>query len=221
MYLIYVAPRRTPSLVATPQQQRSRATHDALLQAFRRLLRAKPFAEITVAEIAGAAEMSVGGFYARFAAKDALLVPLMEEILSEAKQSIDAALDAPGVGASLGRIIDAYVGVMISAFREHRLTFQQIRQAASGETAQALMRLTHEFNVFAHERFRTLALQHRASVRHRSPAQAIELALFIGSASAREAVLSENWKSYEVRPDDETLATEISRAMRRYLEGGP
>ena len=165
--------------------------------------------------------MSVGGFYARFAAKDALLVPLMEEILSEARQAIDAKLDAPGVGANLGRIIDVYVGVMVHAFREHRLTFQQIRQAASGETAAALMRLTHEFNVYAHDRFRTLALQHRASVRHRSPAQAIELALFIGSASAREAVLSENWKSYEVRPDDETLATEISRAMRRYLEGGP
>jgi hypothetical protein len=45
------------------------------------------------------------------------------------------------------------------------------------------------------------------------------MALFIGSASAREAVLSENWKSYEIRPDDATLAAEISRAMRRYLEG--
>jgi len=207
--------------VSTPQQQRSRATHDALLQAFRRLLRTKPFAEISVAEIAGAAGMSVGGFYARFAAKDALLVPLMEEILSEARQTIDAALDAPGIAASLGRIIDAYVGAMIHGFREHRLTFQQIRQAASGETAVALMRLTDEFNLFAHDRFRTLALQHRAAVKHRSPAQAIEFALFIGSASAREAVLSENWKSYEVRPDDATLRAEISRAMRRYLEGGP
>jgi AcrR family transcriptional regulator len=206
--------------VATPQQQRSRATHDALLLAFRRLLKAKPFAEIAVAEIAGAAGMSVGGFYARFAAKDALLVPLMEEILSEARQAIDAALDAPGVAANLTRIIDAYVGVMIHGFREHRLTFQQIRQAASGETAAALLRLTHDFNVYAHDRFRTLALQHRASVKHRSPAQAIEFALFMGSASAREAVLSENWKSYEIRPDDAMLAAEISRAMRRYLEGG-
>jgi AcrR family transcriptional regulator len=216
-----VPPRRTPSLVAAPQQQRSRATHDALLLAFRRLLRTKPFAEITVAEIAGAAEMSVGGFYARFAAKDALLVPLMDEILLEARQAVDATLDAPGVATSLARIIEAYVGAMIHAFREHRLTFQQIRQAASGETAVALMRSTHEFNVFAHDRFRTLALEHRASIRHRSPGQAIEMALFIGSAAAREAVLSENWKSYEIRPDDATLAAEISRAMRRYLEGGP
>jgi len=214
-----VPPRRPSSLVAAPQQQRSRETHDALLQAFRRLLRTKAFAEIAVAEIAGAAGMSVGGFYARFAAKDALLVPLMEDILSEGRGAIDAALDAPGVAASLGRIIEAYVGVMIQAFREHRLVFQQIRQAATGETAVALMRLTHEFNVFAHDRFRTLALQHRASVKHRSPAQAIDMALFIGSASAREAVLSENWKSYEIRPDDATLAAEIARAMRRYLEG--
>lgn len=211
--------RRSSSLVSTPRQERSRATHDALLQSFRRLLRGKSLGDISVAEIATAAGTSVGGFYARFAAKEALLVPLAEEVLSEARQAMDAAFDAPGVASSLSRVVDAYVGVIVQQFREHRSTLQQIRQAASGETAAAIARLVHEFNVYAHARFRTLALEHRASIKHRSPAQAVELALFIGSASAREAILSENWKSYEIRPDDALLVAEISRAVRRYLEG--
>ena len=37
--------------------------------------------------------------------------------------------------------------------------------------------------------------------------------------SAREAVLSENWRSYGVLPDDATLAQEIARATLRHLEG--
>ena len=215
-------PRRTPSsaLVSTPQQDRSRATHDALLQAFRRLLRGKSLGDISVAEIAAAAGTSVGGFYARFAAKEALLVPLTEDVLSDARHAMDAALDAPGVAASLPRIVEAYVSAMVQQFREHRSTLQHIRQGASGDTATAIARLVHEFNVWAHTRFRTLALEHRASIRHRSPAQAVELALFIGSASAREAILSENWKSYDIRPDDALLVAEISRAMRQYLIGG-
>lgn len=190
------------------------------MQAFRRLLRTKSLASISVAEIAAAAGTSVGGFYARFSAKEALLVPLAEEVMAEAKQAIDAAFDAPGVAASLPRIVDAYVGTVIRLFREHRSTLLHIRQAALGDTAVAIGRLVHDMNVYTHTRFRTLALEHRAAIRHRSPAQAVELALFIGSASAREAVLSENWKSYEIRPDDELLVAEISRAMRRYLESG-
>src|SRR5687767_13801507 len=133
---------------------------------------------------------------------------------------MDAAFDAPGVAVSLSRIVDAYVGVIVQQFRENRSTLLQVRQAASGETATVIARLVHEFNVYAHTRFRTLALEHRSSIKHRSPAQAVELALFIGSASAREAILSENWKSYEIRPDDALLVAEISRAMRRYQEGG-
>jgi AcrR family transcriptional regulator len=190
------------------------------MQAFRRLLRTKSLASISVAEIATAAGTSVGGFYARFSAKEALLVPLAEEVMAEARQAIDAAFDAPGVATSLPRIVDAYVGTIVRLFREHRSTLLHIRQAASGETAVAIGRLVHDMNVYTHTRFRMLALEHRATIRHRSPAQAVELALFIGSASAREAVLSENWKSYEIRPDDELLVAEISRAMRRYLEGG-
>jgi hypothetical protein len=79
----------------------------------------------------------------------------------------------------------------------------------------AIGRLVHDMNVYMHTRFRTLALEHRATIRRRTPAQAVELAVFIGSASAREAVLPENGTSSEIRPDDELLVAEISRATRR------
>lgn len=59
--------------MSTPVQARSRASRERILSAAEHLLAGLPFEELTMAAVAAAAGMSVGGVYARFASKDALL----------------------------------------------------------------------------------------------------------------------------------------------------
>jgi AcrR family transcriptional regulator len=214
-------PRRPP-LVTPAQQQRSRDTHDSIVRAFRGLLASEAFDKISVAQIAKRAGASVGGVYARFASKDAMLLPVIDDILGEMTAALDTSLDAvSGTGESLASVVSAYVFPMIAMFRRHRPVMAQLVRAARGDTARALGDRVHAFNLHAHGRFRALAWEHRDEIGHPSARNAIEFALFLGSASAREAILSANWRSYEMEPDDDTVAREISAAMVAYLQAEP
>ena len=63
----------TQDWVNQPQQARSRETMNRFVLAAERLLREKPFDDITIGEIVDGAERTVGSFYARFEDKWALL----------------------------------------------------------------------------------------------------------------------------------------------------
>src|SRR2546427_740385 len=63
-----------------PQQARSSATYRRLLDAAETLLQEKSFDALTVAEVATRAGVTIGGFYARFADKEALLEALEEQV---------------------------------------------------------------------------------------------------------------------------------------------
>lgn len=62
--------------VVPAQQVRGRDTHARLVQACLDLIEEKPFVQVTVAEIAGTAGVSVGNFYRRFRSKEAILPDL-------------------------------------------------------------------------------------------------------------------------------------------------
>jgi AcrR family transcriptional regulator len=214
-------PRRKP-LVSPARQQRSRDTHDNIVQAFRALLASEPFEKISVAQIAKRAGSSVGGVYARFASKDALLIPVIDDILTESTVALDLSLDAvSGPGHSLANIVAAYVEPMIAMFRRHRTVLLQVTRAARGDTARSITDRLHEFNAHAHGRFRTLAWAHREEITESDPRSAIEFALFFGSAAGREAMLGANWRSYEIEPEDATVARELAETMIAYLTAPP
>ncbi|MEQ8433182.1 MAG: TetR/AcrR family transcriptional regulator [Oceanicaulis sp.] len=78
-------------------QARSKRTRDAIVAALDRLLKAKAFEHVTVAEIAAEAGVSVGAVYTRFENKDALIPVLFElyrQRLDE-EAGIQAAAPAP------------------------------------------------------------------------------------------------------------------------------
>jgi len=213
-------PRRKP-LVTPAQQRRSQDTHDNIVEAFRALLGTEDFDDISVAQIAKRAGSSVGGVYARFASKEALLLPVIDEILGESTSALDGSLDAIPDDAPLAAVISGYVGPMIAMFRRHRTVLLQLMRAARGETARAVTERLHVFNMHAHQRFRALAWKHRGEITHPNPRAAIEFALFLGSAAGRESVLGANWRSYEIQPDDEHVARELTAAMVGYLTAPP
>jgi len=210
--------RKPPKLINRPTQQRSRDTHDAIVLAFRDALATTPYERITVADIAAEASTSVGGFYARFASKEALLLPLIEDMVAEFQAKLVAALDdADRKNGTLSDVVGIYVRTMLVEFRKHGRVIQQVFRNATGDVAAVIGERVHAFNQAAHEEFRTRVWARKKEIHHRSPRAAIEIALFMGSATAREAVNGGNWRSYTIQPDDATIAREVTAALLAYL----
>jgi AcrR family transcriptional regulator len=78
-----------------PRQSRAQRTLERIVEATERLLRAKPFEAITIADIVAEAETSTGSFYARFDSKEALL-PFVYEIYNAELDAEWGAIAAKG-----------------------------------------------------------------------------------------------------------------------------
>lgn len=79
--------------VRAPRQARSQATLERFVEATRTLLEERPFEEITVADIVGSAERTVGSFYARFEDKYAVLHVLVERLDERLRDLVHAFCD--------------------------------------------------------------------------------------------------------------------------------
>ena len=83
-----------PSAEATrpsePKQARARATRERLLDAFGELLYHRPYADISVADLAAAADVTTGAVYARFGDKHGVAVALAERFLSMSFELMDS-----------------------------------------------------------------------------------------------------------------------------------
>lgn len=76
------------SLLHAPKRQRARDTEQSLLAAGRALLATRDFEAISVAQIVGACELSVGAFYGRFRDKAAFFEALQAAAVREAEQAL-------------------------------------------------------------------------------------------------------------------------------------
>jgi AcrR family transcriptional regulator len=190
-----------------PHQARSRRTERLIADALRALLRQKPFPDISVAEIASAAGVSIGGFYARYASKEALLAMVELSMLEDFAASAREALD--NVGESTADIAHAYASLLVTNFQTHRDEILQIlRYAQNNSASQDQLR---QFNHSVHDRIRQL-------LRGRASETTVNLALFFASAAAREAILTRNIRMYPVELSDAELSAEIALAFTAYIE---
>ncbi len=205
------------SLTHPAHQARSRATSDAIVRAGLELLREQDFERVSVATIAKRAGVSVGGFYARFKGKEALLHALAVEVLADCTGALDAALAPRRVArASVEGVVRAYVRTMIDKFREHRTAVLMIlRHARAGDPSQRAA--VRQFNDHVHGRLRELLHQRRHLIAHPDPDFAVNIGLFLVSAAAREAILGDNLRAYPVQVTDDILVSELTRAYVAYL----
>jgi AcrR family transcriptional regulator len=210
-------PRRPPALTHPARQARAQQTSDAIIEAGLGLLRERDFDSVSVAEIAERAGVSVGGFYARFEGKEALLHALAAEVLADCRRALDRAL-APSrmARASVEGVVRAYVRVMITGFREHRSAIVQvIRHARGGDPLFGLA--VRDFNDHVHGRLRALLHERRHLLAHPDPDTAVNIGLFLVSAAAREGVLGDNLRAYPIKVTDTMLIAELTRAYVAYL----
>lgn len=203
---------------STARQDRSRRTERALARAAARLLAARPFEEIRVADLARAAGVSVGGFYRRFRDKRAVLHLADLGFIDDCRQALDEAFDDPALAKQpLAGVVRAYVRVMVGKFREHRLAILQVLRNADPADARVYRERATAFNQHVHGRFRAAIAARAAEITHPDPELAVNLAIFFASAAARDAIWRGSLAAYPVAIDDQRLIDEITRAFLAYL----
>ncbi len=211
-----MADRRDPEAHA-PIQERSRETATAIVDAAARLLAQRPAEDHSIAEIAAEAGISVGGFYARFKTKQALLRTLHQHVLDDCRRALDEAMDrvaAPEVSAAA--TVRAYIDAVVTTFIEHRTTIRNIR-ARAREGDALLGRQVRSFNAHVHGRLRASLLSRRREIRHPDPEFAVNFGLFLVSAGAREAILSGALESYPIEVDPPLLIDQLTQAYLAFL----
>jgi len=200
------------------RQDRSRRTERALARAANRLLSSRPFEQITVADLARAAGISVGGFYRRFRDKRAVLHLADLGFIDDCRQALDDAFDDPALATQpLADVVRAYVRVMVTKFREHRLAILQVVRNADPADARVYRERATAFNDHVHGRFREAIAARRAELTHPDPEVATNLAIFFASAAARDAIWRGSLAAYPIEIDDARLIDEITRAFLAYL----
>ena len=200
-------------------QTRSKATEEALARAARELLATRSFADIRVDEVARRAGISVGGFYARFQGKSALLHLADIDFLDDCVTAFDAAVPEDYEG-SLEDLLYAFITVMVQQFDKHRDTVVQIMKYASEEDVLDFRQRATVFNNFVHGRLRSKIALHAGEIVHPDLSIAINMTIFIASASARAAVFHGALSAYPIELSLEALIEELALNAIRYLKGG-
>jgi len=199
------------------QQQRSRDAAANIAGAARRLLVKRQFSDLTVAEIAKEAGTSVGGFYARFEDKTAILEAIDDAVLAEVRVAFDMAMDQHGESASVSEIVGSYVRVMVEQFAAHRTEINQIRRHAASSKAAGYRARMKEFNEHVHGRLRGELRARMDEIEHGDPEFAMNFALFVVSAAAREAVLANSLSAYPIEVSPGRLIDELSSVFLAQL----
>lgn len=107
-----------PSTVKIPQQKRSRAKFNAMLEAAERLFAEQGIPQTSVQQIVETAGVSIGAFYQRFENKDALIHTIFYMIENE----LDLLQDilAPSAERSLEETVQLYISSNLKIYQDKR-----------------------------------------------------------------------------------------------------
>jgi AcrR family transcriptional regulator len=206
-------------LMGEPKQSRSEQTQERLLQAAEALILEKGLADASVPEIARRARSSVGGFYARFPDKDALLRALEERFFAEMLGRVEQLADAGRwADASITTIVAACAEELVTVFRERRNLIAAFLHRATRNPeilAEAL-----RFRVATQERIAALLLPRSAELSHPEPRLAIHLGVQFAFALMLQLVAAGDVSAGGRVLGDRELQHEIVRNFLAYV-GAP
>lgn len=201
-----------------PQQERSRRTTSRIVNATVRLLATRPFEEISVTDIARAARVSVGGFYARFPSKEALLDWFDENLLEEELKDREADwLKDNRDRQSLEQIIEETVAQAASFFGKHRELLSRIALSLRSDSNPESLKRARRFNEKIHELFLNAAMKHRSRIGHPDPELALRIGIMTVSAALREELLFGQRHLNAVSVNEKRLVRELTDLFLAYL----
>ncbi len=199
--------------VHPPQQARTRAALDRLLDAAEHLLAEHGFDEMSIADLARRARTSVGGFYRRFRDKEGLLQALHERFCAAARATADDAFErSKWAQASLGEILEQITAFLADIYREREGLFRAfLEQGAKHDNVRE--RTNGLFRHIA-GRLADLLAERRDELTHPAPQLAANFGL--------RAVLGTLNHTIQLQPgsltlDDPALDRELAWLLIRYL----
>lgn len=202
-----------------PKQPRSERTRERLLRAAEKLILEKGLGDASVPEIARRAGSSVGGFYARFPDKDALLRALEERFFAEMAQRVLKLADAGRWGeASIAEIARACASELVSVFRERRNLIAAFLHTATRDPA--VLEEALRFRAATAERIAALLAPRSGELRHPEPRLAIELGVQFAFALMVQLVMLGEVRAGGRVLGDRELEAEITRNFLAYI-GAP
>jgi len=189
----------TDLLTQRPQQQRAAELLDRLVAAAEELFGSRAYHEIRVADIARAAEVSVGIVYTRFATKEHLLLHCAERLVESLDQGVVDRLAALSDNASVEAVARRYFTFAAESFVTHRAILRPVSLLVRSPEHPALRPMVAHFNRRAHgalhdalrTAFERVTGAQRAARRAEAVPNtaAIHLAIETASALLRERVL--------------------------------
>jgi AcrR family transcriptional regulator len=205
--------------MSQPKQFRSERTQERLLRAAEKLILEKGLADASVPEIARRAGSSVGGFYARFPDKDALLRALEERFFDEMLLRVAKLADAGRWGgAPIARIALACATELVSVFRERKNLIAAFLHRASADPE--LLAEAIRFRATTAERIATLLMPRRHELSHPEPRLAIDLGVQFAFALMLQLVVVGDVRAGGRSLGDGELVAEITRNFLSYI-GAP
>ena len=207
------APRARP-----PSQERSRRTADRITAAALELLGEGTFETMSVGEIARRAGISVGGFYARFASKEALLDHLNHGILEGLVASVRDELDPERVaGLGIREIVRRYLALAVRSFRRHQPVLRQVALRSRTSLDPEFRERVRAANRAVHDEFRARLFERRAEIGHLEPEVAVDVGLTAVSGAMREYVLFQAARPQFDALEDDHLVAELTDLFCTYL----
>ena len=198
------------------RQARSQETVERLLESAEALIADKGFDDVTVAEIAQRAGLSVGAVYARFRDKMGVLHCLQDRFVEEAHLTTDAALDPERwQGASVPEIVEELIAFLVELHRERRGVMRELLVRTRSDPSM----IQRKEGLVAHlsRRLRALLLGRPGSIQHPDPPAAVSFGLRLVLGTLEQAILFGDLGVYGIPASDEQLAAELARAFTGYL----
>ncbi len=205
----------SPQGLKPPLQRRSAETLADILVATIQVLEEKDLQEISMADIAQRADVSVGTIYTRFADKDALFAYLIVELLKKQVETFRTLLDESAwTGVSLERRVLHFARLLVASAN----TQPGVQRAVTIRTVLRRGAITDEERALCDES-RALAerwlLGSRAEIKNQRPEQAVRFALSLAVWGVQNFIL------FRTDPNGllgDNLAEEIARAVLAYLQ---
>lgn len=200
-----------------PRQLRSQQTLERILQSSTTLITEQSYDEVTIADIAARANISVGGFYSRFQNKAALFTVLQQRLEQETRARITAALADDWSATSLHDLLKFIVSNNAELYEKYRgvLTVIHLRTRVLQAGDEDGTRQAYNENIVA--QLETMILTKREQIPYRRPRVAIRTAIACMTSMLRDAIVFNDTSLYPKPRDTRAIAHRIADVMYQYL----
>ena len=203
--------------VRPSQQDRSRRTQSALLDAAERLIGARGVDATTVAEIAESAGCSIGAFYHHYRDKKAIQYALFERYVEELEAAARVSLDPDRwEGAAIADIVLGYVQVGVENNRE-RPGFKRAGNEIA-RTEPELQSHLDKVRTLLDQGLRDLMLARRGEIGHPDPDLAVTYVIDQLGSMMRSRMLENPLPTRFGGRADDDFVRESVRSVCAYLE---